>query len=618
VRHNGIIRFLSIVLLTSSVAASIGIPFVAHAEEYQMIAFPSYSQEGSTTITILLGVGNAQPSTTYEFRFFVRDPSTAIWSSSSQKHTTGPLDRSFTIFITFPSTEFSGGSTSYVGYYNVWVNQVQPIPPSNPVSVTGFIVGIIDRYNVFTGQSFYQRTQNVSIVATGYVPFETVSVEIRRTDLGQTVVYSHNATADSAGRVTDAWSIPKNAVLIDDYIARLSGTITSKSVQDIQGFNVQAAQMTVASFSSSKSSYQRTETMSFSFQPAYPSGQLANTGLAVITLTRPDLNSITLSALYNSTTQSFVAKYQTTATDQTGTWTAYLDPYAFDDGFGNLGPSSTLTSAPILTIATLGMTISMKSSFGATEQIKFNATVTYPDGAIFSPPSTVSARLALGGGTFTTSVFVVFDSGLNLWIGTYSPTGSEPTGPGSLTINATDLATPANYGISARALSIDNRNPVALISPSTTTSLTGVAISFDGTGSFDIGGTILTYYWDFGDGTTGSGATVGHAYTSPGTYTVTLTVSDNGGATNSAPQTVIITAAASPSGDPSIPLYYFGLLAALIASMLGGGLFFLRRHKVTHARLKIDLEAVRTEAGRIENQEFFQSVKDQLKKDKDD
>jgi len=264
------------------------------------------------------------------------------------------------------------------------------------------------------------------------------------------------------------------------------------------------------------------------------------------------------------------------------------------------------------------MTISMKSSFGATEQIKFNATVTYPDGAIFSPPSTVSARLALGGGTFTTSVFVVFDSGLNLWIGTYSPTGNEPTGPGSLTINATDLATPANYGISARALSIDNRNPVALISPSTTTSLTGVAISFDGTGSFDIGGTILTYYWDFGDGTTGSGATVSHGYTSPGTYTVTLTVSDNGGATNSAPQTVIITAAASPSGDPSIPLYYFGLLAALIASMLGGGLFFLRRHKVTHARLKIDLEAVRTEAGRIENQEFFQSVKDQLKKDKDD
>jgi hypothetical protein len=59
-------------------------------------------------------------------------------------------------------------------------------------------------------------------------------------------------------------------------------------------------------------------------------------------------------------------------------------------------------------------------------------------------------------------------------------------------------------------------------------------------------------------------------------------------------------------------------LAIVIAALLAGGFLAFRRHKVTHARLKIDLEAVKSEAGRIENQDFFQSVKDQLKKDKDE
>ena len=33
---------------------------------------------------------------------------------------------------------------------------------------------------------------------------------------------------------------------------------------------------------------------------------------------------------------------------------------------------------------------------------------------------------------------------------------------------------------------------------------------------------VLTYLWEFGDGTTGSGQNPTHAYTNPGTYTVTL------------------------------------------------------------------------------------------------
>jgi YVTN family beta-propeller protein len=53
--------------------------------------------------------------------------------------------------------------------------------------------------------------------------------------------------------------------------------------------------------------------------------------------------------------------------------------------------------------------------------------------------------------------------------------------------------------------------------------------SFDATASTDPGGTIAVYDWDFGDGQTApnGGPTPSHAYTQPGTYTVTLTLTDS-------------------------------------------------------------------------------------------
>jgi PKD repeat protein/heme-degrading monooxygenase HmoA len=59
-----------------------------------------------------------------------------------------------------------------------------------------------------------------------------------------------------------------------------------------------------------------------------------------------------------------------------------------------------------------------------------------------------------------------------------------------------------------------------------------VAIDFVGTGSRDPDGSIVSYAWDFGDGNTGAGATPVHSYGAGGTYTVSLTVTDNDGLTN--------------------------------------------------------------------------------------
>jgi PKD repeat protein len=69
----------------------------------------------------------------------------------------------------------------------------------------------------------------------------------------------------------------------------------------------------------------------------------------------------------------------------------------------------------------------------------------------------------------------------------------------------------------------------------------GLSASFDGTDSQDPDGRIASYAWDFGDGGSDTGATSSHLYTTPGTYHVTLTVTDDQGATNAITHDVTVT-----------------------------------------------------------------------------
>ena len=57
-------------------------------------------------------------------------------------------------------------------------------------------------------------------------------------------------------------------------------------------------------------------------------------------------------------------------------------------------------------------------------------------------------------------------------------------------------------------------------------------VEFTGSNSYDPDGDIVSYHWDFGDGDTSDMMNPTHVYDTPGDYTVTLTVTDDEGATD--------------------------------------------------------------------------------------
>lgn len=67
------------------------------------------------------------------------------------------------------------------------------------------------------------------------------------------------------------------------------------------------------------------------------------------------------------------------------------------------------------------------------------------------------------------------------------------------------------------------------------------SITFDGTCSGDVDGFVASYSWTFGDGAVGSGPTASHSYGTPGTYPITLTVTDNQGHSSQSFDNVLIT-----------------------------------------------------------------------------
>ncbi|MDX2283207.1 MAG: PKD domain-containing protein [Bacteroidia bacterium] len=85
-----------------------------------------------------------------------------------------------------------------------------------------------------------------------------------------------------------------------------------------------------------------------------------------------------------------------------------------------------------------------------------------------------------------------------------------------------------------------NLSPVAAFTATPASGTAPLTVSFNAAASNDPDGSIQTYAWSFGDGSTGSGVTESHTYNSAGSFTVTLTVTDDDGATDTETATVTV------------------------------------------------------------------------------
>ncbi len=95
-----------------------------------------------------------------------------------------------------------------------------------------------------------------------------------------------------------------------------------------------------------------------------------------------------------------------------------------------------------------------------------------------------------------------------------------------------------------RVFGVMNRPPLASLAE-VAAAQAGQATAFDASGSSDPDGDALVYEWNFGDGTTGTGASLSHTYAVPGVYDVALKATDGGGLSGALTRSLIVT----PSGD---------------------------------------------------------------------
>ncbi len=116
------------------------------------------------------------------------------------------------------------------------------------------------------------------------------------------------------------------------------------------------------------------------------------------------------------------------------------------------------------------------------------------------------------------------------------------TADGTYTVTLTVTDNQGATGTTTRIVTVAQAPPVNQAPTAAfTASCTERACSFDATTSADPDGSITAYAWTFGDTTNGTGQTTQHTYTADGTYPVTLTVTDNQGATGTATRQVSAT-----------------------------------------------------------------------------
>jgi hypothetical protein len=178
-------------------------------------------------------------------------------------------------------------------------------------------------------------------------------------------------------------------------------------------------------------------------------------------------------------------------------------------------------------------------------------------------------RLGVGAGGTAAVVWTQQDSGGGFRArgaskpggGTWSsavPLGGQPSGDAQVAVDPAGNAV-AVFGLLSgpvpvlQATALDATAPLVTGLSVPTTGQTGESLSYAATAS-DSWSAVTGYSWSFGDGGTATGATVGHTYTTAGTYTVTMTATDAVGYAATQSATTSITAP-PPLAAPAITTF---------------------------------------------------------------
>ncbi len=125
----------------------------------------------------------------------------------------------------------------------------------------------------------------------------------------------------------------------------------------------------------------------------------------------------------------------------------------------------------------------------------------------------------------------------------------DGVGAGDLSSGYSDYASIGQFSITGTLTASSGQPPIAAVSANPTSGTTPLTVNFSSQGSYDPDGTIVSYSWNFGDGTNSTAANPVKVYNSAGSFTAVLTVTDNSGATNS--KSVVITATAQQPSNQS-------------------------------------------------------------------
>ncbi len=110
-----------------------------------------------------------------------------------------------------------------------------------------------------------------------------------------------------------------------------------------------------------------------------------------------------------------------------------------------------------------------------------------------------------------------------------------------LTTGFTDYGSVGQYVVSVTTQATASQPPTAVLSATPTSGTAPLTVNFNAAGSTDSDGTIASYAWNFGDGGSQTGgATAQRTYSTAGTHTASLTVTDNAGLTDTKSVTISV------------------------------------------------------------------------------